>query len=296
MDSIKFKEEKLTASAERTAQIRMCEETIGAIIKNYVTLDNLKRSVDDSQNELDQIEGSLNEVLNEYEERVEIPKRLHEQANQRVDELIERIQDIRKNKAVQLAKIEMATSQGNYCQLADMEIELDKKKKRKETLSRRADGVKLLHDLVMAMQMERSAALSGPVADLTNRWLQILTDGNYDSLVIDGSLRPTSVHLPKYDDELSMDSLSHGTQEQIVVLLRLAIGVLVSKDEPNLILIDDRLVNADPMRMKRLCLIMQEVSNTCQLIVTTCNDTPYAGMGANIIRIPADGKIEPATL
>jgi energy-coupling factor transporter ATP-binding protein EcfA2 len=296
LDSIKFKGEKLTASAERTAQIRMCEETIGAIIKNYVTLDNLKRSVDDSQNELDQIEGSLNEVLNEYEERVEIPKRLHEQANQRVDELIERIQDIRKNKAVQLAKIEMATSQGNYCQLADMEIELDKKKKRKETLSRRADGVKLLHDLVMAMQMERSAALSGPVADLTNRWLQILTDGNYDSLVIDGSLRPTSVHLPKYDDELSMDSLSHGTQEQIVVLLRLAIGVLVSKDEPNLILIDDRLVNADPMRMKRLCLIMQEVSNTCQLIVTTCNDTPYAGMGANIIRIPADGKIEPATL
>lgn len=294
LDSIRVRGEKSTASAERTAKIRLCEETISAIIKSYVTLDNLKRSVDDSQKELDRAEGSLNEVMNEYEERVEIPKRLHEQANQRVNELNERLQDIRKNKAVQLARIEVAASQGNYCQLADMEIDLERKQRRKETLSRRADGVKLLHDLVMAMQTERSAALSGPVADLTNRWLQILTDGNYDSLMIDSGLRPTSVHLPKYDDELSMDSLSHGTQEQIVVLLRLAIGVLVSKDEPNLILIDDRLVNADPMRMKRLCLIMQEVSKTCQLIVATCNDTPYAGMGANIVRIPADGKTEPA--
>lgn len=291
--SIEARGEITNASAERKAQIRICEETIAAAIKNYGTLDNLQMLVDSSQGELDRAESSLNEALNEYEGRVEIPKRLHEQANRRLIDLNERLHDVRKDKTDRLARIEEAASQGNYCQLADMEIDLERKQRRKEVLSRRAEGVKLLYDLVMAMQKEQSAALSGPVADKTNRWLQLLTDGNYDSLVIDSSLRPTGVHSPKYDDELPLNSLSYGTQEQVVVLLRLAIGVLVSKDEPNLILIDDRLVNADPMRMKRLCLIMQEVSKCCQLIIATCNDTPYAGMGANIVRIPADGKIEP---
>jgi len=122
-----------------------------------------------------------------------------------------------------------------------------------------------------------------------NRWLRLLTEDSYDALRIDHDLKPTGVHVARYGADLPLTSLSHGAQEQVVVLLRLGIGVLVSGAERNLVVIDDRLVNADPVRIKRLCLILQEAAKTCQLVVATCNDTPYAGVGAHIVRIPSDG-------
>ncbi|NLA32243.1 MAG: hypothetical protein GX880_10570 [Methanomicrobiales archaeon] len=98
---------------------------------------------------------------------------------------------------------------------------------------------------------------------------------------------------PKYDATLPIGCLSYGTHEQVIVLLRLAMGVLLSNDERNLVVIDDRLVNADPIRMRRLCRILEEVAvNHCQIVVATCNDTPYAGVRGKVIQVPRDGLVE----
>jgi DNA repair exonuclease SbcCD ATPase subunit len=188
-----------------------------------------------------------------------------------------------------LARIEESAAQGNYSQLADLEIELERKTRRKEVLQRRADGAKLLYGLVGDYEKQSFAALSGPIQDLVNQWLQLLTESTYDALRIDDELKPDRVHVARYGEDLPWSSLSYGAKEQVVVLLRLAIGVLVSREGQNLVVIDDRLVNADPVRFKRLCLILQEAAETCQLVVATCNDTPYAGLGAHIIRVPSDG-------
>jgi len=51
---------------------------------------------------------------------------------------------------------------------------------------------------------------------------------------------PVGVSNPEYDEALPPDCLSY------VVLLRRAIGALLSRDERNRVVIDDRSVNADP--------------------------------------------------
>lgn len=103
---------------------------------------------------------------------------------------------------------------------------------------------------------------------------------------------PVGVSNPQYTEALSLDCLSYGTHEQVVVLLRLAIGALLSKDERNLVVIDDRLVNADPIQMRRLCQILEEVAmEHCRVFVATCNDTPYAGVREKrTIPVPGDGR------
>jgi DNA repair protein SbcC/Rad50 len=77
---------------------------------------------------------------------------------------------------------------------------------------------------------------------------------------IDQDLKPTGVRVRRYGLDLPLSSLSHGAKEQVIVLLRLAIACLISGGERNLVVIDDRLVNADAVRMKRLCLILAEVA------------------------------------
>jgi DNA repair exonuclease SbcCD ATPase subunit len=286
---IRARETTSNTLAERKAKIQTQEEAIADTLQAYGTVDHLKRLVVTAQEESEKAKASLEEILKGYEERVETPRKLHLQTQERVNELDSQMQDLRNKLTGTLARIEESAAQGNYSQLADLEIELERKTRRMEVLQRRAHGAKLLKDLVTAYDKQRVAALSGPIQNLVNRWLQLLTEGTYDALRIDDALKPAGVQVAQYGADLPMTSLSHGAQEQVVVLLRLAIGVLVSREGQNLVVIDDRLVNADPVRIKRLCLILQEAAKTCQLVVATCNDTPYAGVGAHIVRIPSDG-------
>jgi len=279
-----------TRLAERRAEIKTHAESITAILETYGTVEQLGKLAAASEEEVRKATEALEAFLSEYEEKVVTPKRLHEQAQNRVRELEKRLNEERTKIAAALARIEESAAQRNYSQLADMEIELDWKKRRVEVLKRRAEGAKLLDDLVLAHEKQRSAALSGPIQELVNRWLRLLTEDHYDALKIDHDLKPTGVHMARYGADLPLASLSHGAQEQVVVLLRLAIAVLVSNAERNLVVIDDRLVNADPVRMKRLCLILQEAAESCQIVIATCNDTPYAGLGAHTVRVPSDGS------
>ncbi len=48
--------------------------------------------------------------------------------------------------------------------------------------------------------------------------------------------------------------MSFGTCEQLIVLVRISIGVLASREELQAVVLDDRLVNADPVRARRLAI------------------------------------------
>ena len=129
------------------------------------------------------------------------------------------------------------------------------------------------------------------MATLVNNWLPLLTEDAYDELDLSEELFPLGVQSSRYDLPLPLESLSYGTYEQVIVLVRLALGCLLSSEERHLVIIDDRVVNADAGRMKRLCLILEEVaSKYCQVVVATCDDTRYAGIPGSIIRVPFDGR------
>jgi uncharacterized protein YhaN len=76
----------------------------------------------------------------------------------------------------------------------------------------------------------------------------------------------------------------------VVVLLRLALGVVLSQKERQLVVLDDRLVNADPVRMERLCSALQDVAKeSCQIILATCDERPYESIGGSVIHVSEDG-------
>lgn len=289
MEFVRAHETSSNALSEKKAQIQTLEEGTAELLQPYGTLNHLQNLAEAASNQSEKAGTSLDEFLKSYVERVETPRKLHAQTVERVKDLNKQMAILRENLAATQARIEESAAQSNYSQLADLEIQLGRKAHRKEILQLRANGAKLLHDLLAAYDRERFSELSAPIQNLVNRWLQLLTEGTYDALRFDDALKPAAVRAVGYHADIPMTSLSHGTHEQVVVLLRLAIGVLVSGTERNLVVIDDRLVNADSVRMKRLGLILKEAEKACQLVVATCNDTPYAGLGAHILRIPADG-------
>jgi uncharacterized protein YhaN len=271
--------------------VRTLEQENDRVLRSYGTYEHLQEMLTEKTAALDRAEEDLEALLTEYRIRVEEPKAQYEDAREALKGIEEQIHSVREEIIAREARIKEAVSRDFYSRTGDLEAELETAKRKLKQAARQAKAVKLLHDMAQAFKKDQSTALSGPVADLMNRWLMTLTGGSYDSVRMNASLLPVEVSNPRYDEALPLKCLSYGTHEQVIVLLRLAIGVLLSRGERNLIVIDDRLVNADPLRMRRLCQILEEVSaDHCQIVVATCNDTPYAGIrGKTVIPVLGEG-------
>ena len=282
-----------TRRIELQTQVKGLEQQNADILKSYGTYERLQETLANETAVLERAREDLVTILGEYKTRVEEPKAQYEGVQTVVQDLETQMQSIQEKIIDRKARIEEAVSEGFYSRIGDLEASLEAEKHNLYRVTRQAEAAKLLYELTQVFKKEQSTALASPVASLVSRWLVMLTNGAYDSIQLDERIFPVEVSNPRYDAALSRDCLSYGTREQVIVLLRLAMGVLLSKDERNLVVIDDRLVNADPIRMRRLCQILEEVAtNHCQVVVATCNDTPYAGVRGEVIQVPGDGRVK----
>lgn len=286
-------QEASNRAVDLQSQIKSLEQENAETLKAYGTLDHLESLVVDAKEKLLSAKRGLDNLMKDYEIKVELPKKLHQQAMDSQQDLEIQVAKIQQEIVDRKARIEEAAAQGLYSQVTDLEAELEAKKRRLASVKRRAEAARLIREMITAYKREQSAALAGPLAELINKWLRLLTEDAYDVLELNEELFPVAVRSSRYGDLLPVESLSYGTHEQVVALVRLAMGILLSKSsgERHLVVIDDRLVNADAIRMKRLCLILQEVAlQACQVVVATCNDSPYAGIKGHVIHVPSDGR------
>ncbi len=274
------------------SQVNSLESENTELLKKYGTRNDLEEKVNKNQEVYQQLTADLDNIISNYEKEVVEPRKLYKEKERLQKVLLEQIRKIESDIIDRRARIEESAAQGIYSQTSDREALLDLKNRRFQNLKLEADSIKLLRDMFIALRKDQSKALGSPISELVNKWLIDLTDDTYEGLELNDELLPVSVQNKRYNTPIPLDYLSYGTYEQIVVLLRLALGVILSENERNLVVIDDRLVNADPLRMKRLSRILDEVAtNHCQIIVATCNDTPYLGITGRVISVPADGKI-----
>ena len=275
--------------SDMRARVQKNDSSIAGVLKKYGTFEHLAEHISSLKQDLSGKKAHLQVIEETYDQKVTRPRRLYSETEASVNALKQQISDVDREISRKSAVIEHEVNSDNYAQTADIEIELSQLNRRLEVLKKRADAAKLLTLLVTEYERRRSTILSGPVRETITPWLRFLTDGTYETIHVDDAMKPSSLSAAGYNTDVPVSSLSHGTREQVMVLMRLAMGVIMSSETRNLIVIDDRLVNADAVRVKRLCSIIEEASRHCQILMATCNDTPYASLPAKTIRVPSDG-------
>ena len=84
----------------------------------------------------------------------------------------------------------------------------------------------------------------------------------------------------------TFDRLSAGTQEQIAVLVRLAMGAMISeRGQPVPIILDDALVFSDDDRIEQMFDALNRAGQTQQVIVLTCRTRAFAALGGRQLSI-----------
>jgi uncharacterized protein YhaN len=116
---------------------------------------------------------------------------------------------------------------------------------------------------------------------------ETITDGRYDRLIVDGSSIGVIDGLGRQFDAAG---LSRGTIEQLYLCLRFALAEHLAASSPLPLLLDDILVNSDPIRAPRLARAIGEVADRQQVFLFTCHqwvlDIMRAECDPHVIELP----------
>ncbi|MGO8687206.1 MAG: ATP-binding protein [Candidatus Dormibacteria bacterium] len=114
--------------------------------------------------------------------------------------------------------------------------------------------------------------------------LALLTGDRYAEANVDMEHFAVALASADRDQLVALDLVSHGTRDQVALLLRLALcEVLGDAGESIPLLLDEPLASADPGRRRGLLEFLTQLSTTNQLVVTTSDPglaATLVGMGA----------------
>ena len=206
------------------------------------------------------------------------------QLNARIDRLERALVD-RRGKRANLkeriaglkSRVEAAEGAGLDEAIEQQARELALTEEEKGRQDREVQVLSLLLSTLRGAEQEAKEQYLSPVLKRVRPYLQLLFPGA--DIRIDEDLHITGV-VREAGYEEAFNHLSMGTQEQIAVLVRLAFAeMLVEQGHPATIVLDDALVFSDDRRMSRIFDILNMVARNVQVIVFTCREQLFEGLG-----------------
>lgn len=249
--------------------------------KDGLDINERERKLDDISVDLDRKERVLKVLNKEVEEKEKKPLKVYKIYEEKSKRLEKDIQNI------ELAKVKNETEIDNLIRNTDdtnkIEEHLELQKNKLKDLKIEAEAAKLLYDITNHYHESTITSLTSPIEKLVTENLRKLIGPKY-CVEFGSNAKPSCVIPEGRGNEASLDLLSFGTQEQIWCLFRLALGQLLGAEEKQLVVLDDPLVNTDPLRLHHALEIIEESSNYLQIIILTCNVDDYEELSnANLI-------------
>jgi energy-coupling factor transporter ATP-binding protein EcfA2 len=182
---------------------------------------------------------------------------------------------------------------GSLPSLADLEDDrLAVSAARDRALHQRA-ALQRAMELIEAAGGELHRQVAPRLAASVSARLGALTGGRYTEANVDMEHFAVSLACAGRDQLVPLELVSHGTRDQVSLLLRLALcEILGDCGESVPLLLDEPLATSDPERRSRLIAFLSELSRTNQVVLTACDRSLATGLaaheGALTIELPAE--------
>jgi len=174
-------------------------------------------------------------------------------------------------------RLSAVESEGLHDQIADAQAALDSARTRWESTHRRAEAARLLRDTLIRHRDEARRRYVQPYQEAVGKLGRVVFGSDFDVEVgSDLQVLNRTLHGATVD----FDALSSGAQEQLALICRLAVAQLVSDSGGAPVIIDDALGYADPVRLERLCAVLNHAGAHSQIVVLTCQPERFAAIGS----------------
>nr|WP_319374894.1 AAA family ATPase [uncultured Methanobacterium sp.] len=267
---------KLHGNNQRKEEI---ENRLSILTDDGLSIEEREYKLNQISLKIEQKERVLTVYQDELEEKEIRPRKAFDGLKSKVERLDDEIRRQEINRAGMERELSMLMAQSTDSSV--LEEKLTQLKIQEKELEIEVAAIKLLHNLTSHYQENTISKLAEPLEIRVTEDMERLLGPKY-SLKFDLRMKPESVNTQ--GEEASLDLLSFGTQEQVWYLFRLALGNILSSEEQQLVVLDDPLVNTDPVRMHHALEILEENARNMQVVVVTCDVDKYDSLtSANFI-------------
>lgn len=174
--------------------------------------------------------------------------------------------------------LETLGGQGLYSRETELE------ERREEALLRRAAArdrgwcARVAHDLIEHRKQAATKAALEPLEQRLTTAFAELTGDATRRVFLDENLQIAGIGRAR-EESHAFEQLSQGAKEQLLLCLRLAVARELAADEPQVLILDDVLVNTDPVRQDRVLDVLGAEAQRLQVLVLTCHPDRYRGVG-----------------
>jgi DNA repair protein SbcC/Rad50 len=156
--------------------------------------------------------------------------------------------------------------------IADLEDERDACAGAHERGLRQLKALRTAADLIESASRITHRELAPRLAESLANRLSLLTDARYTDVNVDTDHFALGLLARERPDMVGLDAVSHGTRDQVALLLRLALcEVLGGAGERAPLLLDEPLLTSDPARRDRFIEFLHDLSATHQMLISTAD-------------------------
>jgi hypothetical protein len=231
----------------------------------------IRLSWDAAKTKLEEIERQLPEFK---DDPVDTAGRLERQLQSAEDAARKAVED----EKTEEGKLQMLSGQGPYSELVAAEEKVASLQAEVAAEELRAGAIRLLYDTLKQCQAEATAAVAGPVEAVATQMMRRIAGGRLGRLRLGQAFEPAGVVPEISGEEVSLDSVSGGEQEQIHLATRLALAEVLAREERQLVVLDDVMTFTDAGRMARVMAILEEEARHLQIMILTCHPERYRGL------------------
>jgi len=191
-------------------------------------------------------------------------------------------------------KVGLAASEGLHAKRASLAARVDELTRLTQRESLERDAVDRLYELFEECREKQLGAVMLPIHDRVLGWMRVLDIGDYKEVRFNDAFLPDRFVCRSETAEFTVAEESTGAQEQVGMLVRLALGsILTAGHEPAVAILDDPLTHCDFGRLNRMRVILRraaegEVHSTppagpLQIVIFTCHPEWFRDANATVI-------------
>lgn len=175
-------------------------------------------------------------------------------------------------------RLQTLAAEGAYSRWVACEERLAELRVRIERERLRMEATRLLHETVQECKSQMVAAVSAPVERTATQMLERIAGPRLGSVRLNEEFVPSGIRPQLSHDPVDVSNLSGGEQEQLFLVIRLSLGLVLAKDERQLVVLDDVLNATDAGRLARVLGVLEDSSERLQIVVLTCHPERYRGL------------------
>lgn len=206
-----------------------------------------------------------------------LPER-NKRAAASLQQIINDLQARRTDRDQAQGTLEILGGQGLYSRETELEEKKAEATLRRDAAQARGWSARVAHDLIEHRKQAATKAVLAPLEKRLTTAFAELTGDTARQVFLNERLQVTGIGRTK-EEAYAFDQLSQGAKEQLLLCLRIAVAQELATEEPQVLILDDVLVNTDPVRQDRILDALSAQAVRLQILILTCHPDRYRGVG-----------------